>query len=129
MSLAVLFARSSEGNALVHGDVVAHDGGFADDDGGAVIDEKAMADLGAGVNFDEGKDARDLRKEAGEEAEAVIPERVVNAMKPERVQAGIAEEYFEVGARGWVPLADGADIVTYGLEDGGHAICGPCRVA
>ena len=79
---------------MIHGDVVADDGGFADHYRGAVVDEEAVADLGAGVDFDEREDARDLREEAGEETEAEIPEPVIDAVEPEGVQA-------RGRARGW----------------------------
>jgi len=83
-----------------------------------VIDEEAVADLGAGVDFDEGEPARDLGEKAGEEAEVELPEPVIDAVKPERVQAGIAKQDLEVRARGGIALEDGADVVANGLEEG-----------
>jgi len=44
-----------QGDALVEADVVADDGGLADDDAGAVVDEEAFADGGTRVDVDAGQ--------------------------------------------------------------------------
>ena len=61
-----------------------------------------------------------MREEAGEEAEAALPEPVVDPVEPESVEARIAEEDFGVRTCGGVALADGADVVADGLESGEH---------
>lgn len=43
-------AFGAEGDALIDFDVGANDGGFADYDAGAVVDEEVISDCGAGVN-------------------------------------------------------------------------------
>src|SRR5215469_15911400 len=120
VTLALFLAGAAECYALVERNVIADDGGFADDDGGAVVDEKAMTDLCAGVNLDQGKPARHLRGKSGEEAEALVPEPVIDAVEPQGVQAGIAEQHFEVGSSGRIPLENGADVVANGLEESEH---------
>ena len=68
MALAFLFAGSAQRDSLVEGDVVADDGGFADYGAHAMVDEEAAADFRAGMNFDSGEQARDLRREVWREA-------------------------------------------------------------
>jgi hypothetical protein len=116
VALAVLFAGASERDALIHSDVIADDRGFTDDHGRTVIDEETVTDLRAGMNLDQREDASDLGEEAGEKAEAFIPEPVIDAVKPKRVQAWIAEQNLGVGPRGGIALADRADVVADGLE-------------
>ena len=43
MTLPGLLARSAEGHSLIQGDVIADDGGLADDDPHPVVDEEAPA--------------------------------------------------------------------------------------
>jgi hypothetical protein len=52
MALALLEGGSGQGRALVHEDVVADFGGFAYYYTRAVVDKKAAAYSGAGVDFD-----------------------------------------------------------------------------
>src|ERR1700691_260447 len=113
MALAFFFASSAQGHTLIKSDVVAHDGGLADHRAHAVVDEKAAADLGAGVNLDSSKYARHLRNESCQKTHVVKPQPVAQMMRPDCVQAWIEEEDFEIGASGGV-----------GLEDGGHVFAG-----
>ena len=64
MALTALCTSSAQCHALVDQHVVANLSGFADDYAGAMVDEKAVADSGAGVDLDLSKEPADLRKEA-----------------------------------------------------------------
>ena len=72
MALAVFLACAAEGHALVERYVVADDGGLADDDAHAVIDEKAAADFGAGMNLDSRDQPRRLRQRARQKRQPCI---------------------------------------------------------
>jgi hypothetical protein len=54
VTFAAYVASAAEGHALVKQNIVADFGGFADDDAEPMIDEKALADFGARVDFDAG---------------------------------------------------------------------------
>ena len=60
MALAGLVTGAAERDALVKHAVVAHDGGFADDDPHGVVDKEVLADLCGGMNLDAGDVAGDL---------------------------------------------------------------------
>ena len=60
-----LGAGAAQGHALVEVAVVADLRRLADDDAHAVVDEEALADLGAGVDLDAGEEAADVRDEPG----------------------------------------------------------------
>ena len=66
MALAGLVAGTAERDALVEHAVVAHDGGFADDDAHGVVDKEVLANLRGRVNLDAGDVAGDLREHTGE---------------------------------------------------------------
>jgi hypothetical protein len=61
VALAGLVAGAAECDALVEHAVVAHDGGFADDDAHGVVDKEVLANLRGRVNLDAGDVAGDLR--------------------------------------------------------------------
>src|SRR4051812_35760134 len=74
---SALRAGAAESDALVDGHVVADDCRFADHDAHAVIDEQTFADLRAGMDFDAGQPARDLRKQSRQQEQAMTPEPVI----------------------------------------------------
>ena len=117
MALAADLAGAAEGDALVEGDVVADDGGFTDDDTHAVVDEEAAADDGAGVDLDAGPEAGDLGTEAGEELEAPAPEPVIDAMDPDGLEAGIAEQHHEPRGGSGVSFEDAARVFADVFEE------------
>lgn len=55
VSFARIFSRSSEGHALIDRAIVADLGCFADDDGGAVVDEKSVTYFRARMYLDSGE--------------------------------------------------------------------------
>ena len=110
VALAVALAGAAQRDALVHGHVAAHDGGFADHHAGGVIDEQAPAEQRAGMDVDAGEEAAHLRENARRQAQVVAPEPVRNAMNPHRPKARIAEQHFEPRARSRIALHHGADV-------------------
>jgi hypothetical protein len=117
VALAADLASATESNALVDRDVVPDDGGFANDDTHAVVDEEAAADDGAGVDLDAGPEAGDLGHEAGEELEAPAPEPMIDAMNPDGLEAGIAEQDHEARGCGGISFEDAARVFADVFEE------------
>ena len=65
-----LEALAPERDRLIEPHVAADDGGLADDDAGAVIDEEARADRGAGMDVDAGLRMGDFRDDPREQRRA-----------------------------------------------------------
>src|SRR3989304_1900722 len=80
--------RLVRGGALGGAAAVAAVGGLADPDAHAVVDEAGGADARAGVDLDPGDGAIEMRDQAREEAEAVRPERMGEAVQKDGVEAG-----------------------------------------
>ncbi len=87
MPLAGFLAGTAESHALIQRDIVANDGGLADNNAHAVIDEEAAPNLRARMNFNSSNQPGDLRQRAREKAPVVNPQPVMEAIAPERVQA------------------------------------------
>ena len=87
----MFLAGSTERHTLVERDVFPDNRGFSDDHSHAMIDKKTAADFRSGMDFDGGEQARHLRQPARQQKEIVVPEPVVHAIKPNRMQAGITE--------------------------------------
>ena len=98
MALAVLLAGAAQSHALVESHVIANAGCFTNHHAQAVIDEQAPPDLGAGMDFNSGKKTRDLREQSRQQEKAMSPKPVIDAIKPDRMQAGVAQENFEARA-------------------------------
>jgi len=86
MALHLDQVNAAQGDVMVEQDVVADLGRLADDRAHAVVDDKAAADARAGVDFDAGEEAAELRHEAAEKVKVPPPQAVGQAVKPERVQ-------------------------------------------
>src|SRR6185369_1524937 len=76
VALALVPRRAAEGYAVIQRAVVADLRSFADHDTHAVIDEKALSDLRAGMNFHAGQPAPDMRNEARQPAQSRTPQPV-----------------------------------------------------
>ena len=59
---------AAQRDAVVEGDPIADLGGLTDDHAHAMIDEQVVTDGGAGVDFDAGQAAHELRYPAGKQA-------------------------------------------------------------
>lgn len=60
---------------MIHRDVIADFGCFADDDAGSVVNEKAFADFGAGVDFNTGQKPCNLGKDSGKKPKILSPQK------------------------------------------------------
>src|SRR5271154_7051297 len=111
MPFALFFAGAPQGYTLVKRDIVANEGRLANHCAHAVVDEQTPSDLGARVNLDSRKHARNLRDKSRRKAYAVAPEPVAQVVCPHRVQSRIQEYDLEVGARRRVGFKDSRNIL------------------
>ena len=95
MAFALFLTRPAEGDTLIEGHVVADDRRFSDDDAHAMVDEQAFADLGAGMDLDAREEAGNRGNEAGRDEPLMLIEEVGQAMGPDGMKAGIAEQDFQ----------------------------------
>src|ERR1017187_10530467 len=110
MPLADVLARAAQGHALVHGHVVAHDGGLANHHAHPVIDKQPPPNARAGMNLNAGMETSDLRHRPRQKSQALAPEPVMHPMRPHRVQARIAEQHHRPRSGRGVALDHAADI-------------------
>ena len=116
VALAGLVAGAAERNALVEHAVVAHDGGFADDDAHGVVDKEVLANLRGRVNLDAGDMTGELREHTGERSVAVLPEPMLGYVVPLGVKTGVRKENDQTVLRGGVLCLDGLDVFVNGID-------------
>ncbi|MPM60586.1 hypothetical protein SDC9_107438 [bioreactor metagenome] len=107
---ALVKRRAAQRHALVDRAAVADLGRLADDHTHCMIEEHAVADLRAGVDFDAGEPARHMRDEAPQPLEAMRPTPVRRSMQPDGMQARIACDHFPGTAGSRVALKNALDI-------------------
>jgi len=95
-------ARASQSHALIQGYVITHDRRLADHHAKAVIDEQPSSYLCSGMDFNSGEETRGLRKESSGQEKMMVPQPVIDAIEPDCVQSGIAQEDFKAGLRGGI---------------------------
>jgi hypothetical protein len=76
-----------------------------------MIDKQTTANLGTRVNFNSGKPACNLGKPTREEKELVVPKPVSDALKPHRMQPGVAEKNLQARPGRRIGLEYGGDIL------------------
>ena len=108
--LANLEALGAQGDGLIKPHAPADDRRFADDDAGSVIDEKAFADLGAGMNIDASLRMGDLGDDPRQHRDAQPVKLMREAMTNDRRDARIAKHDLVVAFGGRIPLEGGADV-------------------
>ncbi len=60
MTFAALLPGPTQGDALIQGDIVPHDGGLSDDHTHTVVDKEALTDCCAGMDLDAGQEATEV---------------------------------------------------------------------
>ena len=111
MPLALLLARTPQSHTLIQSHIFTHDGGLADHDTHAVINEQSASDFCSGMNFDSGQKPRDLRQPSRGKQEAMIPQPVVDAIEPDGMQSRIAEVDFQPGLGRGVAFQHSGDVL------------------
>src|SRR5438270_11182068 len=99
MAFSIALACPAESHTLVDRYVVAYGGGFSDHHAHSMVNKEAFAQDGAGMNLNSCEQASPLREQPGHQEQSVIPEPMCNAVCPDRVQAGIAQEHLEARSR------------------------------
>jgi hypothetical protein len=110
VAFAATFSGTTQRHLLIEHDIVANDGGFADDDAETMIDEESAANLGGRVDFNASKKACPVGKQAGERRKAVAPQAMIQAVHPDSVEARVAEHDLDWAACGGIPLQDNLNI-------------------
>ena len=107
-------AEGAEGDALVNLDLVAEHGGLADDHAGAMVDEEAVADGGAGVDVDAGDGVGVLAHDAGDQRHLGLVQQMGQALDGDRLEAGIGDDDLVLAFGGGVAVHGRLNV---GLED------------
>ena len=110
VALSGLLAGTAQGHALVKGAAVAHLGGLADDDAGAVVNENSPPELCRRVYLNAGEKPHNLGQKPGGETKAMVPEPVRRAVPHYRVKPRIENQDAEGAGRRRVALANGGNI-------------------
>jgi hypothetical protein len=64
-----------------------------------VVNKEPSANCGSGVNFDTGQEAVDVGQDTSQESQLVSPQEVGGAVKPEGMEARIAEDDLQHASR------------------------------
>ena len=111
IAFAVIFARTSQGHALIQGAVVADLGGFPNDHAHAVVDEQPFPDLGGGVDLDPRFPPGTLGDPAGQKFQVMPVTPVGLSMGAHRLKPGIEEKYLPPGTGSRVPVHDRVQVL------------------
>ena len=104
---------------MVELDVVAEDGGLADDDAGAVVDAEAATDARGGVDVDAGAAVGVGGDHPRERAGPLGEERVRDPVCGDRVEAGVVADHLGAAMGGGVAVDDRLRVlVEAGVEVG-----------
>ena len=111
-------ACAAEGHAVVDENIVADDRRLADHDAHSVVDEDPTADGGAGVDLDAGQEPGELRNEPRQNLQLIsLPQSVRQPVRPERVHAGIPEQYFGTRPCSGVTPQGGGEVFAEATEE------------
>ena len=91
MTLHRVKARATKGDSLVDGHIVAYFSCLTDHHATSMIDEHTLAEDGGRMNLHSRQPSRQTRARPGQEFVVAAPERVADAMAPERVNARVAQ--------------------------------------
>jgi hypothetical protein len=90
VSLFLLQCNPTQDDALIQVNIVSYFRSLSDDYTRAMIDEKAAADLCAGMYFDSRQKTVDMGKQSATEPELPQPQAVGNTVHPSGVESRIA---------------------------------------
>ena len=111
MALAAFLSRSAERDALIESDIFAELRGLADDNACTMIDEQPLANRRAGMNFNPGQKAPDIRYDARNEHPTTPIKCMRDAMQPDRMKSRVAKENFDNALCRRVTFKNDADIL------------------
>lgn len=111
MTLAMLLARSAQGNVMQHGNVAADDGGLADHDAGGMIEKGTRADLSGGMNIDLQLLGDLTLQVIGQGNAALVPQLVGDAIGLQGMEALEVQEGVNEPGTGGISLHDGEQVM------------------
>ena len=110
MPLGPPCARAAQRHALEEVAVVADDRRLADDDTHTVVDEEALADLGARMDLDAGKEAPNVRYQPRRHLQPLLVQGVGDAVQLPGVKTRVGEHDLEVVDGGGIAPARRLDV-------------------
>ena len=110
MAFTLVQRRAAQGHALVDGAIITDVRRLTDHHTHAVVDKNSPAHDRAGMNFDTGEEARELRNPAAGPFEIGQPEPMCKPMPSKRMHAGIQRQNFERRACGGIAFQHHRDI-------------------
>ena len=116
MALTLVPAGSAQGDTLVEGDVIADNGGLPDDHPHAVVNKKATADGGAGVDLDARQPPRKGGNASRQPLEIRPPYPVGKPVEQQRVQSRVVGQNLECVPGSRVPVEHTADVLFDSLK-------------
>ena len=108
MTLAVLLTGSSQCHSLIQGHIIADNGSLTNDDTVAVIDEKSLADLRAGMDLNAGLAHTALGNISGPEIMSAHIQLMRQSVMDHDLEAGI-QKYLHGGMDRRITLLDNTD--------------------
>ena len=90
VALDLFEAGAAEGDPVVEGHVVANNRCLTNHNPHAVVNEKAPAKVGSGMNLNSGDKASDLRAKACKPLKPVLPKPMFRAVSPNGMDARVA---------------------------------------
>ena len=99
-TLAATGRKAAQGDTLVDLHMAAYNGGLADDDAGAVVDEEMIANGSAGMNIDTGDIVGMLRHNSGDHGHMQLIQHMGQPVHGNGVQARVAiDDLIGIGGR------------------------------
>jgi hypothetical protein len=123
MAFALFFAGASKSHSLIHRDIVSHRSSLSNDYAHAVINEKPASYPCSGMDFNTGAETCRLRKHPSEAIQSLLPKPMTQAVRPKRMQPGIAEQNLESRTGCGIAFQNASYISPHGFENLDHGFC------
>ena len=113
---AFFLAGTAKGDLVQHGDIVLNDGGFANDESGAVVQQDTTANLRGGVNIHAEHLTADTLEEQRHHVALLLPEKMRHAIGGQRMKALEEKQRFQRIVTGSIALHHGLQIRRHALH-------------
>ena len=104
---------------MVERHVITNDRRLADHHTKTVVNDKSLADFGAGMDFNSSHNAPNMGQEPGNQKYALLPQPVAQTVSYKCVKSRIAKYNLQCAARCGVSFEITVDIFAKGLENHG----------
>ena len=95
MTLSFVQTDTAQGNSLVDGAVIAHNGGLSNDNAAAVVDQNAVSELRARMDLDQGEKARDLSDQACDKEHVMFIKPVCKPVPDQGMNTLVQQKYLQ----------------------------------